>query len=63
VELRYEKIHGKQRPSLILLIPLGINSGKTTVVAVGARSKTFASFCIVDKYNKTLYFLVAFIFS
>jgi hypothetical protein len=35
-ELRYEKIHGKQRPSLILLIPLGINSGKTTVVAVGA---------------------------
>jgi hypothetical protein len=33
--LRYEKIHGKQRPSLILLILFGINSGKTTVVAVG----------------------------
>jgi hypothetical protein len=27
-----KKIHGKQRPSLILLIPFGINSGKTTVV-------------------------------
>jgi hypothetical protein len=44
-------------PSLILLIPLLALTGKTTVVAGALKLKTFASFsCMVDKYNKTLYF-------
>jgi hypothetical protein len=42
--LRYEKIHGKQRPSLILLIPFGINSGKTTVVACSKAPKPLRHF-------------------